>query len=114
MAFLLGTCLSPQRGFQRKAVESKVSEEITQEEANAIRDPHAIPNLPKVNVKPISECYAQEEANAANAEGIKLVIGAMNPNKNPNEPEVDIVNYLMTNPRTGEIMDYAASRMMYG
>ena len=91
--------------------ESKVSEEITQEEANAIRDPHAIPSLPKVIVKPISEWYAQEEANA---EGIKLVIAAMNPNKNPNEPEVDIVNYLMTNPRTGERMDYAESRMMYG
>ncbi len=54
----------------------------------------------------------QEEANC---EGIRLAMNALNPNRNPNEPEeVSIVDYLLTNPHTGARMDYAESRMMYG
>ena len=91
--------------------ESKVSEEI--------KDPHAVPSLPKVTVTPISERYAQDGAAAeegantvtieqANAEGIKLVLA------NSNEAEEDIIKYLMTNPRNGKRMSYEDSRMMYG
>lgn len=83
--------------------EPKASEEI--------KDPHAIPSLPKVIVKPISEWHAQE---GAKADDINIDVDGSKKEGDSKETDEAIINYLMTNPRTGERMSYEESRMMYG
>ena len=59
----------------------------------------------------VSEDITPEEAKA---DDIKIDVDASK-NKNPSkETDEAIINYLMTNPRTGERMSYEESRMMYG
>ncbi len=52
-----------------------------------------------------------EEAKAAD---IKIDVDASKNKTPPKETDEAIINYLMTNPRTGERMSYEESRMMYG
>lgn len=59
----------------------------------------------------VSEDITPEEAKAAD-----ITVDVDDSKKRGDSKETDeaIINYLMTNPRTGERMSYEESRMMYG
>ena len=59
----------------------------------------------------VSEDITSEETKAAD---INIDVDGPKSKGDSKETDEAIINYLMTNPRTGERMSYEESRMMYG